>query len=206
MRGRGLLVAIGLSLACAPNQQPETEPPVPVKKPGAPPEDLSPEEREEWRQTLEARERERANRPPPKIEIEWPPALETDLAVFNGWWIRLEARIDFTPEHEVTPEAMDVLDDVAFILQDEPRITKVEIQSHRNTELEVYGVKVTQKRANAVKVYLVSQGVEASRLEAKGYGDTMPIESNTTEYGRRANDRIELIVRQIDEHAVNTDQ
>jgi outer membrane protein OmpA-like peptidoglycan-associated protein len=197
----------GLAVGCrAKNETPAPEPPV-VKKPGAPPEDLTDAEKEAWRLKLEERERERANRPPPETKIKWPAALETDLVDFNGWWIRLKARVEFDPDNnDVTPEAKDVLDDLVFILRDTPRIQKVEIQCHRHSQVETYGVNITQARANAVKVYIVGQGIDAGRIEAKGYGDTMPIESNMSELGRRANERVEIIVRQIDEHVVNTDQ
>lgn len=199
---------IAFAVACGPKpqQQPATEPPV-VEQRGAPPEDLTDEQREAWRQKLEAQAIERANRPPPKVAIEWPPAIDTDLVAFTGWWIRLEARVDFDPgQTDVAPEAKDVLDDLVFILRETPRIQKIEIQSHLHPQFETYGVEVSQQRANAIKVYLVSQGIAPERIDPKGYGDTMPIETNTTEEGRHANERIEIIVRQIDEHPVNEDQ
>ncbi len=192
--------------ACKTKGQPPPQGPQ-LKQPGAPREEMPEGEWEQWRQKIEKRERERANRPPPELEINWPSEVETDLAEFNGWWIRIKGRIEFQKDHkQVTPEAMDILDDVVFILQETPRITKIEIQSHRHSRMETYGERITQLRANTVKIYLVGQGIAADRIETKGYADAMPIESNTSEFGRRANTRIEIIVRQIDKHAVNVGQ
>jgi outer membrane protein OmpA-like peptidoglycan-associated protein len=53
---------------------------------------------------------------------------------------------------------------------------------------------VSQERAEAVKAYLVGRGIDGSRLIAKGYGDTQPIDSNKTKEGRARNRRVEFVV------------
>lgn len=50
---------------------------------------------------------------------------------------------------------------------------------------------LSESRAQAVRDYLVAHGIDASRIEAVGYGDTMPVASNDTEEGRAQNRRIE---------------
>jgi OOP family OmpA-OmpF porin len=47
-------------------------------------------------------------------------------------------------------------------------------------------------RATAVKSYLVTAGINASNLEAKGYGESMPLTSNDTEASRQLNRRVEI--------------
>lgn len=54
---------------------------------------------------------------------------------------------------------------------------------------------LSEKRAAAVKAYLVSQGIEASRLESQGFGQTKPAVPNTTAEGRQQNRRVELVKR-----------
>ena len=54
------------------------------------------------------------------------------------------------------------------------------------------------KRANAVKKYMVSKGVNASRITANGYGDTLPVASNKTAKGRALNRRVEFIASYIE--------
>jgi OOP family OmpA-OmpF porin len=55
-----------------------------------------------------------------------------------------------------------------------------------------YNLELSQRRAEAVKQYLVNAGIDPSRLVAKGYGEADPIASNKTPEGRAQNRRIEF--------------
>ena len=55
-----------------------------------------------------------------------------------------------------------------------------------------YNMKLSQERAEAVRNYLISKGIAAERLTAKGYGETKPVADNATEEGRTQNRRVEL--------------
>ena len=84
------------------------------------------------------------------------------------------------------------LNEIAEALQAEPGM-KVEIQGHTDSRgSEEYNLGLSQKRAEAVKAYLVSKGVDGERMVARGYGATHPIASNKTEEGRASNRRVEL--------------
>jgi len=72
---------------------------------------------------------------------------------------------------------------------------KIVIEGHTdNTGELTYNEKLSQRRADAVKGYLVEKfGIEASRLGTKGYGPIRPIESNATKEGRQKNRRVEAV-------------
>lgn len=92
----------------------------------------------------------------------------------------------------IRTEAYPLLDEVASILEKNPEM-EVEVQGHTdNTGSATYNQWLSEKRAQKVKDYLVSKGIDSSRLEAKGYGLTQPVASNATEEGRAQNRRVEL--------------
>lgn len=69
-----------------------------------------------------------------------------------------------------------------------------EIGGHTdNVGAPALNLRLSEKRAQAVMAYLVSKGVDANRLTAKGYGDVQAIADNATEEGRAKNRRIEMV-------------
>ncbi len=90
------------------------------------------------------------------------------------------------------PESEKVLDNVAEILLANPDVN-VEVGGHSDSDgNDNYNMKLSDGRANAVRNYLIKKGVPASRLTARGYGETMPIADNTTPEGKAKNRRVEL--------------
>ena len=76
---------------------------------------------------------------------------------------------------------------------------KITIEGHTdNVGGLAYNEKLSLRRADAVKKYLAEKfGIEASRLNAKGYGPIRPIESNATKEGRQKNRRVEAAANYI---------
>jgi len=73
-----------------------------------------------------------------------------------------------------------ILDDVAIGLREDPRL-RIELQGHTDSAGSVrHNQGLSERRAAAVRDYLMSQGVGASQLEARSFGETQPIASNAT--------------------------
>ena len=85
------------------------------------------------------------------------------------------------------------LDQVAAMLKSAPQLS-LEVGGHTdNVGGADANMKLSDARAAAVVKALVTRGVAASRLTAKGYGQTAPIADNRTEDGRAKNRRVELV-------------
>jgi OOP family OmpA-OmpF porin len=83
------------------------------------------------------------------------------------------------------------LDRVASLLVEKNFSLKLAGHTDNSGSMAV-NLKLSKDRAEAVKAYLVSQGANASRIEATGYGPNQPIASNTTAAGRQKNRRVEF--------------
>jgi len=89
-------------------------------------------------------------------------------------------------------ESMSELDRVLQVLNEMPGL-KIEVSSHTdNRGSEEYNLKLSQARAQSVVDYLISKGISASRVIAKGYGKAQPVATNDSEEGRQLNRRTEF--------------
>ncbi|MGV3657731.1 MAG: OmpA family protein [Chitinophagaceae bacterium] len=96
------------------------------------------------------------------------------------------AKFDLKPQSQVE------LDKVVQLLKENATV-KIQIGGHTdNVGAPADNLKLSQARANAVVKYLVSKGIAAARLGAKGFGETVPVATNNTEEGRAQNRRTEL--------------
>jgi outer membrane protein OmpA-like peptidoglycan-associated protein len=88
------------------------------------------------------------------------------------------------------------LDEVAKILKEDPSLY-ADIEGHTdNVQPKTYtNMELSQKRADAVRDYLVSKGVDASRLTSQGFGETKPVASNDSPAGRAQNRRTVIKLR-----------
>ena len=96
---------------------------------------------------------------------------------------------------KLRPESYPVLDEAARILTMHPEID-VEVQGHTdNIGSDAYNLKLSQKRAEAVRDYLIDKHmIEPVRLIPVGYGERRPIVDNSTEEGRQKNRRVAFLI------------
>jgi OOP family OmpA-OmpF porin len=94
---------------------------------------------------------------------------------------------------ELGPHAKEVLaTELVSELKEDPSLT-VLVEGHTDSVGgDAYNQKLSERRAASVKSYLVSQGISASRIETKGYGETQPIADNETAAGRAKNRRVDV--------------
>lgn len=107
------------------------------------------------------------------------------------------AGVTFQPGKDVlTSNSFTILDQVYESLADWPEV-KLEIQGHTdNIGNNMTNLKLSQMRADAVKLYLIQKGIRSDRLRSVGYGEEFPLADNKSPEGREKNRRVEL--RRID--------
>ncbi len=85
------------------------------------------------------------------------------------------------------------LHDVLTLLHTNPDL-RLEIQGHTDSDGSAdYNLQLSQRPAESVRQYLLLFGIEASRLQAKGYGESMPIVPNNSEDNKAKNRRVDLV-------------
>jgi OOP family OmpA-OmpF porin len=93
---------------------------------------------------------------------------------------------------EIDEASAVVLDVAADTLKGCPNVA-VRVEGHTDSVgTDAYNQGLSERRANAVRNYLVDHGVSASRLTAVGFGESQPVASNDTAEGRALNRRVEL--------------
>jgi outer membrane protein OmpA-like peptidoglycan-associated protein len=108
-------------------------------------------------------------------------------------WVLLGINFDFNKAN-IKPEALPIMYHAAEVLLANPDI-KVEIQGHTdNIGSDGYNQKLSERRAQTVRDFLVAKGVAANRLTTVGFGETRPVLDNNTPQNRELNRRIEFKV------------
>jgi putative exosortase-associated protein (TIGR04073 family) len=96
---------------------------------------------------------------------------------------------------QLSKAAMVRLQEVARVLRNTPKAQVLVAGYTDSTGDPSYNRELSRNRAEAVRTYLVRQGVGSQRIELAGYGDASPVASNDTRVGRMSNRRVEIEVR-----------
>lgn len=158
------LYTLGFTFSWGPGKAPPPPPPAPPAAAPAPPPAPSP--------------------PPPPEPA--PAPVKSDV-VLEGVTFETNSAV-------LATASKPILDDAAQGLKQHPRL-QIEVQGHTDsTGSAPYNMGLSQRRAEAVRDYLVSAGVPAAQLSAKGYGRTQPVASNASAAGRAKNRRVVMHV------------
>lgn len=130
--------------------------------------------------------------PPPPPPVAQPPPPPPPPAAKRKIVLR-GVNFDFDKSN-IRPDAVPILEQACRTLKDEPSIT---IQAQGYTDsigTEQYNQRLSERRANSVREWLIRCGIPASRISARGFGESNPVASNATPEGRAQNRRTELVV------------
>jgi OmpA-OmpF porin, OOP family len=126
---------------------------------------------------------------PITLDIELERVTEGTIAILQNIFFDVD-------KYELKEKSKTELQKISRFLNDNPTV-RVEIGGHTDNVGAIgYNKQLSEKRAQSVYQYLISNGIDAKRLIPKGYGPEKPVSTNETEDGRQANRRIEFkIVR-----------
>jgi len=109
----------------------------------------------------------------------------------RGCWV-LEGLYFDTNEAEIKARGYAILQEVVEVLEMNPGV-RVEIQGHTdNRGSESYNQQLSERRARAVRDFLIEAGIDADRLTARGYGESKPAVPNTSDANMAKNRRVQL--------------
>ena len=96
--------------------------------------------------------------------------------------------------HRIKGESYKTLKQIGQLLQDDPDL-RLSIEGHTDSDgSDEHNLTLSQNRANSVRDYLISTySIDAGRLEAKGWGESKPIDTNDSPEGKANNRRVELV-------------
>ena len=116
------------------------------------------------------------------------------VPIKEGSIVRLNNIFFDTGKSELRPESGPELDRLVTTFNETPKMV-IEVRGHTdNTGSDEINNKLSQDRADAVREYFISKGIEPDRIASKGFGKTKPMATNDTDAGRQQNRRVEFVI------------
>jgi outer membrane protein OmpA-like peptidoglycan-associated protein len=126
--------------------------------------------------------------PPPPPAPEPPPAAGTKIETLAGPHFAFDRA-------ELTPEGRARVDRAVGVLRQHPTLGVLVVGYTDSIGSDAYNLRLSERRAGAVRDHMVAQGIEAGRIEASGRGKADPVADNATPEGRAQNRRVEITAR-----------
>ncbi|PRY13178.1 OmpA family protein [Pontibacter ummariensis] len=115
-----------------------------------------------------------------------------DQIMADGKFVTYGIKFDVNKAN-IRPESVGTLNSIVQLLQEQPTL-KFSIEGHTDSDGEEdSNIKLSQQRAEAVRSYLVGQGIKDDRLTAKGWGESKPMDNNNTKEAKANNRRVEFV-------------
>lgn len=120
-----------------------------------------------------------------------PVATKSAEVTAAGTWIYKDIQFA-SNKADLKQSSYGTLNEIVDALSDQQGL-RIEIQGHTDSRgAKAYNMSLSEKRAQSVKAYLVSKGIDPSRMTTQGYGPDRPIAGNSTKEGRAKNRRVEI--------------
>jgi outer membrane protein OmpA-like peptidoglycan-associated protein len=130
---------------------------------------------------------------PPTPTIVLKPTIEQKTEIIKTTEAKAKLITYEKDSYKLYPGSYQTLDELVDLMKQFPTM-KLGVYAHSDNSGSLeYNLSLTDKRASTIKTYFVSQGIEAQRINAIGFGPTKPIGSNNTPEGRAQNRRTELV-------------
>jgi outer membrane protein OmpA-like peptidoglycan-associated protein len=121
---------------------------------------------------------------------------KTSLVTLEKNEIAIKQQVQFDVNTaKILPESFALLAEIADVMARATQIKRIEVQGHTdNAGAPEYNQKLSEARAGSVRQWLVDHGIEATRLLARGYGESKPLVPNLTPSMKQKNRRVQFII------------
>lgn len=147
----------------------------------------------------------RAREPFRLVEVKTPAGNDASAAAAQPQVMRNEVRLDgdafFSFDHfDLRPDAIAALDELVAKLKSDARVSRVTVVGHTDSVgTEAYNQALSERRAASAKAHLISRGIPADQIDARGEGELNPSHPNDTPENRQKNRRVDVEFLTIEE-------
>lgn len=137
--------------------------------------------------------------PPPPPKEEPPPKPKRVQVTADAIVINDKIMFEYN-KAVIKEESYDLLNEIADVIKANPQIKELSVEGHTDSDgSNKYNKKLSDKRAAAVRTYLVEHGIAENALLSKGWGEEKPIADNESDEGKAKNRRVEFIITKQEE-------